>query len=323
MNRIFSGFKSSNSIAKSKVVLITGGAGFVGSHLVSRLIHKGCKVIVLDNFYTGSKKNIQLWIGHKNFTLIEKDVNIPIDIEIDEIYHLACPASPPHYQKNPLTTIHTSYQGTLNMLNLAKKYNAKIFFASTSEIYGDPEVHPQHEEYWGNVNSFGPRSCYDEGKRIGETLMYEYGKLGVNVRIGRIFNTFGPRMSVDDGRVVSNFIVQALKGNDITIYGDGNFTRSFQYVSDLITGIITLMESECKTPVNLGNPEEYTIEAFAIIIKKLTNSSSKITYVNNVIDDPKRRKPDITKAIDELNWKPEVSLEEGLTKTINYFKEIL
>ncbi|XP_039268116.1 UDP-glucuronic acid decarboxylase 1-like [Styela clava] len=304
-----------------KRILVTGGAGFVGSHLVDKLMSLGHEVTVVDNFFTGRKRNVEHWIGHENFELIHHDVVTPLFIEVDEIYHLACPASPPHYMYNPIKTIKTSSIGTLNMLGLAKRVNARLLLASTSEVYGDPEEHPQKEEYWGHVNPIGPRACYDEGKRVAETMCYAYkSQDNVEVRVARIFNTFGPRMHMADGRVVSNFVLQALKGEDITIYGNGKQTRSFQYVSDLVKGLIALMESDVDSPVNIGNPKELTIQEFAELIKKMTSSSSKIINKEAATDDPRKRKPDITKAKTLLHWEPMVSLSDGLNSTIAYFK---
>jgi UDP-glucuronate decarboxylase len=292
--------------------------------LVDRLMMSGHSVIVVDNMFTGRKRNIQQWMGHPNFQLIVHDVVEPIMMEVDQIYHLACPASPPHYQYNPIKTIKTSTQGTINMLGLAKRVEARMLFTSTSEVYGDPEVHPQKETYWGNVNPIGPRACYDEGKRVGETMMYAYEKqANMEVRVSRIFNTFGPRMHPNDGRVVSNFIIQALQNKDITIYGNGEQTRSFQFVDDLVDGLIALMNSNYSLPVNIGNPEEYTVKEFAHLIKKLTNSSSKIIMLPATKDDPRKRKPDITVAKRELGWEPRVRVEDGLAKAIAYFKKEL
>ncbi|GMI59564.1 hypothetical protein ScalyP_jg8060 [Parmales sp. scaly parma] len=305
-------------------ILVTGGAGFVGSHLVDRLMIQGHDVIVLDNFFTGRKGNLMQWDGHQNFQLISHDVVEPIMLEVDQIYHLACPASPPHYQYNPVKTIKTSTMGTVNMLGLAKRVRARVLLTSTSEVYGDPEVHPQPETYWGNVNPIGPRACYDEGKRVAETMMYAYEKQdGVEVRVARIFNTFGPRMHPNDGRVVSNFIIQALQGKDITIYGTGEQTRSFQYVDDLVNGLIKLMNGDYSQPVNLGNPDEYTVADFAKKIKDLTESESKIHFLPATQDDPSQRKPDIAVAKREIGWSPVVTVESGLAKTIEYFQQVL
>mmetsp|Transcript_7635 Transcript_7635/g.9046 ORF Transcript_7635/g.9046 Transcript_7635/m.9046 type:complete len:426 (-) Transcript_7635:209-1486(-) len=310
--------------SKRKRILITGGAGFVGSNLVDRLMMEGHEVIVLDNMFTGRKKNIQHWIGHPSFQIIIGDVVNPIFVEVDQIYNLACPASPPHYQYNPIKTIKTSTEGTLNMLGLAKRVKARVLLTSTSEIYGDPEIHPQPESYWGHVNPIGPRSCYDEGKRVAETMMYAYkSQEGVEVRVARIFNTFGPRMHPNDGRVVSNFIIQALQGKPITIYGDGHQTRSFQYVDDLVDGLIRLMNGKYDQPVNLGNPDEYTIKDFAHKIHHMTKSNSTIMELPSTTDDPKQRKPDITTAKREIQWSPQVSVNEGLRKTVEYFRSEL
>lgn len=285
---------------------------------------QGHEVIVLDNFFTGNKKNIEHWVHHPNFSLVRHDVTQPILLEVDQIYHLACPASPPHYQYNPVKTIKTSTMGTLNMLGLAKRVKARMLLASTSEIYGDPTVHPQPESYWGNVNTLGPRACYDEGKRVAETMMYAYkNQNDVAVRVARIFNTFGPRMHPNDGRVVSNFIIQALQDKDITIYGDGSQTRSFQYVSDLVEGLVRLMNGDYDGPVNLGNPDEYSIKDFAEQIQEMTKSNSEIIFLPKVADDPSQREPDITTARRELKWKPEVHVKEGLRKAIDYFQSVL
>jgi len=307
-----------------KRVLVTGGAGFVGSHLVDRLMLQGHEVIVADNFFTGRKRNIEHWIGHENFELINHDIVHPLFIEVDHIYHLASPASPPHYMYNPVKTIKVNTIGTINMLGLARRVRGRILFASTSEVYGDPEVHPQKESYYGNVNSFGPRACYDESKRVAEAMCYAYAQQErIDIRIARIFNTYGPRMHMNDGRVVSNFVLQALQNEPITIYGSGKQTRSFQYVSDLVDGLIALMNSNYSMPMNLGNPDEYTIEQFALKIKELVGSTASLEYKDAVIDDPKQRRPDITLAKSWLNWAPYVSLNEGLNKTIEYFRNEL
>ena len=309
-----------------KKILVTGGAGFLGSHLCDRLINKGHEVLCLDNFFTGSKENITHLLGNPNFELIRHDVTFPIYLEVDQIYNLACPASPIHYQSDPVQTIKTSVQGTINMLGLAKRTGARILQASTSEIYGDPEIHPQVESYWGNVNSIGPRSCYDEGKRCAETLFFDYERQhGLDIKVVRIFNTFGPRMHPNDGRVVSNFIVQALNDKDLTIYGNGIQTRSFCYVDDMIDGFLKMMESESgfKGPVNLGNCDEFTMLELANKIIEKIGGNSKISFVNLPTDDPKRRKPDISLAYNKLGWKPKISLDYGLEKTINYFRKSL
>ncbi|MBP7211485.1 SDR family oxidoreductase [bacterium] len=305
-----------------KRVLVTGGAGFIGSHLCEKLLECGNDVICLDNFFTGSKDNIRHLLGNDHFELVRHDVTKEYFAEVDQIYNMACPASPIHYQYNPIKTIKTSVLGILNMLGLAKRCNATILQASTSEVYGNPEIHPQVESYWGNVNPIGIRSCYDEGKRCAETLMMDYHRQNnVDTRIIRIFNTYGPRMAENDGRVVSNFIIQALKNEDITIYGDGSQTRSFCYVDDLVRGAMKMMNNSQKFigPVNLGNPCEKTIKEFAEKIVDLTNSNSKIIYKPLPSDDPVRRKPDISVAKKELNWTPEIDLETGLKKTIDYF----
>lgn len=305
-------------------ILVTGGSGFVGSHLVDRLMMQGHQVTVLDNMFTGRKKNVGQWLGHPNFQLIVHDVVEPIMLEVDQIYHLACPASPPHYQYNPIKTIKTSTEGTLNMLGMAKRVQARMLLTSTSEVYGDPEVHPQKETYWGHVNPIGPRACYDEGKRVAETMMYAYeSQAHVEVRVARIFNTFGPRMHPNDGRVVSNFIIQALQGKDITIYGNGEQTRSFQYVDDLVEGLIRLMNGNYSQPVNLGNPDEYKVKDFARLIKEITKSNSTINFLPATKDDPRQRKPDITTAKRELGWEPRVPVRVGLEKAVAYFAKEL
>lgn len=315
--------KDGDSIMKR--ILVTGGAGFIGNHLCRRLLNEGNHVICLDNFFTGLKKHIEDMVGNPNFELIEHDIVDPVDIKVDQIYNLACPASPPHYQYDPVKTMKTSVLGIINMLELAKKYNATLLHASTSEVYGNPLVHPQQETYWGNVNPIGIRSCYDEGKRAAETLMMDYHRqYGVDIRIIRIFNTYGPNMDPKDGRVVSNCIVQAINNQDITVYGDGSQTRSFCYVSDLVDGAIKMMNNDKKFigPVNLGNPSERTVLNLAEIILEMTGSKSKITYKDLPSDDPIKRKPDITKAQEILGWEPKVDIKDGLAKTIEYFKSI-
>jgi len=306
-------------------ILVTGGAGFLGSHLCERLLKAGHEVLCLDNFFTGRKRNVAEFLQNPAFELVRHDIVLPIHLEVDRIYHLACPASPIHYQYNPVKTIKTNIIGTLNMLGIAKRVNARILLASTSEVYGDPIMHPQKEDYWGNVNPIGIRSCYDEGKRAAETLMMDYHRQNrVDIKIMRIFNTYGPRMLADDGRVVSNFIVQALKGEDITVYGEGSQTRSFCYVDDLIDGMVRLMDSENFIgPVNIGNPEEYTIMDFAKKIIAMTGSKSKITKKPLPSDDPTQRQPDISLASEKLGWKPKVSVTDGLSRTIDYFREEL
>lgn len=305
-------------------ILVTGGAGFIGSHLIDRLMAAGNDVICLDNFYTGHKRNILKWIGNPYFEVIRHDITEPIRLEVDQIYHLACPASPIHYQYNPVKTIKTNVMGTLNMLGLAKRVKARFFLASTSEVYGDPEVHPQPEEYRGNVNPIGPRSCYDEGKRVAETLSFDYNiQNNVEIRVARIFNTYGPRMLENDGRVVSNFIVQALKGDSLTVYGDGAQTRSFCYVSDLVEGFIRLMNGDHRGPINLGNPGEYTILQLAQAVQQMVNPDAEIIFKPLPQDDPRRRQPDITKARTFLGWEPTIPLAEGLKLTIEDFRDRL
>ncbi len=309
-----------------KKILVTGGAGFIGSHLCERLLKEGNEVICLDNYFTGSKRNIVHLLDNPYFELVRHDVCTPYFIEVDQIYNLACPASPIHYQYNPIKTIKTSVMGALNMLGLAKRINARILQASTSEVYGDPMVHPQVETYWGNVNPIGERSCYDEGKRCAETLFFDYHKQNnVDIKVIRIFNTYGPKMHPNDGRVVSNFIVQALKGEDITVAGDGSQTRSFQYVDDLLEGMIRMMQTDkgFTGPVNIGNPNEFTILELAKKVIELTGSRSKIKYIPLPSDDPTQRKPDISLAKKKLSWQPTIQLNKGLTKTIEYFDATL
>ena len=309
-----------------KKILVTGGAGFVGSHLCKKLLDEGNEVICLDNFYTGNKNNISGLLSNKCFELLRHDVTFPIYLEIDQIYKLACPALPIHYQTDPVQTTKTSVHGAINMLGLAKRTKSKILQASTSEVYGDPTIHPQIESYWGNVNPVGIRSCYDEGKRCAETLFFDYYRQHkLKIKVARIFNTYGPHMHINDGRVVSNFIIQALKGEDMTIFGDGTQTRSFCYVSDLVEALIKLMNSDDNFigPVNLGNPDEFTMNELADLVIKLTNSSSKIVQKTLPEDDPKQRQPDITLAQTKLDWEPRVMLEEGLILTIRYFKNVL
>ncbi|MEM7774278.1 MAG: UDP-glucuronic acid decarboxylase family protein [Pseudomonadota bacterium] len=313
-------------MATDRTILVTGGAGFLGSHLCDRLIADGHDVICLDNFFTGSKRNIEHLIGHPRFELMRHDVTFPLYIEVDQIYNLACPASPIHYQHDPVQTTKTSVHGAINMLGLAKRLRCRIFQASTSEVYGDPTLHPQPEEYWGNVNPIGPRSCYDEGKRCAETLFFDYYRQhGLEIKVARIFNTYGPRMHPNDGRVVSNFIVQALKGDPITIYGDGNQTRSFCYVDDLIEGFVRLMESPAGLtgPVNLGNPGEFTMKELAEAVVEVTGSRSELTFHPLPQDDPKQRQPNIDLARRELDWEPNVLLRDGLAPTIAYFDRLL
>ncbi len=304
-------------------ILVTGGAGFLGSHLCDRLVAEGHDVLCMDNFFTGRKSNIEHLLGNPRFELIRHDVIDPFKFEVDHIYNLACPASPPHYQYNPIKTIKTSVMGAINCLGLAKRTKARVFQASTSEVYGDPNVHPQTEEYWGNVNPIGRRSCYDEGKRCAETLFFDYHRENkVDIRVVRIFNTYGPRMHPNDGRVVSNFIVQALRGEDITIYGDGSQTRSFCYVDDLIEGFLRLMnQDQTVGPINIGNPGEFTMLELAKLVTEIVGGPSKIIHLPLPSDDPKQRQPDITLARKYLNWEPTVPLVEGLRRTVDYFRE--
>ena len=307
-------------MSNRRINLITGGAGFLGSHLIDKLMNNDEEVICLDNYFTGRKKNIANWINHPNFELIRHDVTKPITLEVDMIWHLACPASPIHYQYNPIKTAKTSFLGTYNMLGLAKRVGSKLLLASTSEVYGNPEIHPQPETYFGNVNNIGIRSCYDEGKRIAETLCFDYKRChGLDVKIARIFNTYGPRMLPNDGRVVSNFIVQALLKKPLTIYGNGEQTRSFCYVDDLINGLMKLMYSDETGPINIGNPEEFKIIELAKVIKEKTNLDKELIFKELPMDDPLQRKPIITKAKEKLDWNPFISLDEGLNKTISYF----
>lgn len=307
-----------------KRILITGGAGFIGSHLSEKLLNDGNDIICLDNFFTGSKNNIRHLIGNNRFELVRHDIINKYIAEVDQIYNLACPASPIHYQYNPIKTMKTSVIGIINMLGLAKKCDARILQASTSEIYGDPQIHPQVETYWGNVNPIGIRSCYDEGKRCAETLMMDYHRQkNVDIRIARIFNTYGPRMALNDGRVVSNFIVQALRNEPITVYGTGSQTRAFCYVSDLVDALIKLMESNYDKPINLGNPDEHTILEFAKLIIELTNSKSEIIFKELPSDDPTQREPNISIAKETLKWEPKIQIKEGLLKTIEYFDRII
>jgi UDP-glucuronate decarboxylase len=306
-------------------ILVTGGAGFIGSHLVEVLLGQGHEILSLDNYFTGSKENLRHLRHEPRLELIRHDIVNPIMLEVEQIYHLACPASPVHYQYNPVKTIKTNVMGTLNMLGLAKRVKARILLASTSEVYGDPQIHPQREDYWGNVNCIGSRSCYDEGKRVAETLMTDYHRQnGVDIRIARIFNTYGRKMAINDGRVITNFIVQALTGQEITIYGDGSQTRSFCYVSDLVQGLVSLMNCpDFPEPVNLGNPEEYTIMELAQMILTLAHSPSRLAFHDLPADDPVKRRPDITRARSLLGWQPAVSLEAGLRATIPYFVDKL
>jgi UDP-glucuronate decarboxylase len=309
-----------------KRVLVTGGAGFIGSHICKRLVEAGHDVLCVDNFYTGRRQNLYELLANPRFELVRHDVCFPLYVEVDEIYNLACPASPIHYQFDPVQTTKTSVHGAINMLGLAKRVKAKILQASTSEVYGDPSVHPQTEEYWGNVNPIGPRSCYDEGKRCAETLFFDYRRQhNLGIKVARIFNTYGPRMHPRDGRVVSNFIVQALQNQDITVYGDGSQTRSFCYVDDLVEGLMRLMGTpeDVTGPINLGNPNEFTIKQLALSVMELTNSSSRIEYKTLPTDDPKQRQPNIQKAMELLDWKPTIQLKDGLKQTIAYFDRLL
>ena len=313
-------------IPNKKRVLVTGGAGFLGSHLCERLLNEGCDVLCVDNFYSGIKDNVTDLMNNPYFELMRHDVTFPLYVEVDEIYNLACPASPIHYQRDPVQTTKTSVHGAINMLGLAKRVNGKILQASTSEVYGNPEIHPQQESYWGNVNSIGVRSCYDEGKRCAETLFFDYYRQhGLDIKVVRIFNTYGPRMHPNDGRVVSNFVVQALRGEDITIYGDGSQTRSFCYVDDMIDGFISMMNSTqgFTGPVNMGNPVEFTIRELAEAILGNIGGKSKIVYLPLPQDDPKQRQPDISLANTQLDWQPQVNLESGLERTIEYFRKLL
>ncbi len=309
-----------------KQILVTGGAGFIGSHLCETLLHHGHEVLCVDNFFTGSRRNVAHLLENKNFEILRHDITFPLYVEVDKIYNLACPASPVHYQFNPAQTTKTSVMGAINMLGLAKRLRIPILQASTSEVYGDPTVHPQPEPYWGNVNPIGPRACYDEGKRCAETLFFDYHRQhGIDIKVIRIFNTYGPRMHPNDGRVVSNFIVQALKNEDITVYGDGTQTRSFCYVDDLVDGMVRMMNTEkgFTGPVNLGNPSEFTILELAEMVIAMTGSKSRIVFKPLPEDDPKQRKPVIDLAEEKLGWKPKVKLEDGLKRTIEYFERVL
>jgi UDP-glucuronate decarboxylase len=310
------------TVKESMRILVTGGAGFIGSHLIDRLMNDGHEVICLDNFYTGKKHNLRPWLDHPNFELIRHDITEPIRLEVDQVYHLACPASPVHYQYNPIKTVKTNVIGTLNMLGLAKRVKARFLLASTSEVYGDPEVHPQTEDYRGCVNPIGIRSCYDEGKRMAETLAFDYHRENkVDIRVARIFNTYGPRMLENDGRVVSNFVAQALRGIPLTVYGEGQQTRSFCYVSDLVNGLMRLMNGEHTGPINLGNPDEYTILELAQAVQNLINPDAEIKFEPLPADDPRRRRPDITKAQTLLNWEPTIPLQDGLKLMIEDFRQ--
>jgi UDP-glucuronate decarboxylase len=313
------------SMLREKRVLVTGGAGFIGSHLCERLLANGCEVLCVDNFYTGARANLHNLLKNPRFELVRHDVCFPLHVEVDQIYNLACPASPIHYQFDPVQTTKTSVHGAINMLGLAKRVKARILQASTSEVYGDPAVHPQAEDYWGNVNPVGPRSCYDEGKRCAETLFFDYYRQHkLRIKVARIFNTYGPRMHPNDGRVVSNFIVQALQNRDITVYGDGSQTRSFCYVDDLVDGLLRLMNSndDIVGPINFGNPCEFSIRQLAETVIELTGSTSRIVHRPLPTDDPRQRKPDISKAQELLNWRPTVPLQEGLVKAIGYFDSL-
>jgi UDP-glucuronate decarboxylase len=306
-------------------IMVTGGAGFIGSFLCERLLDRGAEVLCVDNFFTGTRSNVAHLMANPRFELMRHDVTFPLFVEVDQIYNMACPASPIHYQFDPVQTTKTSVHGAINMLGLAKRTKARILQASTSEVYGDPEIHPQEESYWGNVNPIGPRSCYDEGKRCAETLCFDYHRQhGVEIKVARIFNTYGPRMHPNDGRVVSNFIMQALRGEDITIYGDGSQTRSFCFVDDLVDGLISLMNTDTGVtgPINLGNPGEFTIKELAELVIEMTGTSSKLVQKPLPQDDPRKRKPDITRARDTLGWEPQVKLRGGLEKTIAYFREL-
>jgi UDP-glucuronate decarboxylase len=310
----------------SKRIIVTGGAGFIGSNLCDRLISEGHEILCVDNFFSGRKENIAHLLDNPNFEHIRHDITFPLYLEADIIFHLACPASPVHYAHDPVQTVKTNVHGAINMLGLAKRLGVPIFQASTSEVYGDPEIHPQTEDYWGNVNPIGPRACYDEGKRCAETLFFDYHRQhGIEIKVARIFNTFGPRMRIDDGRVVSNFIVQALRNEDITIYGDGTQTRSFCYIDDMVEGIIKFvgLDNDFTGPLNLGNPDEYAIQQLAEIILELTNSKSKLVYKDLPSDDPKRRKPDITLAKKKLLWEPKTTLNDGIRQTISYFSDLI
>ena len=310
----------------SKRIIVTGGAGFIGSNLCDRLINEGHEILCVDNFFSGRKENIAHLLDNPKFEHIRHDITFPLYLEADIIFHLACPASPVHYAHDPVQTVKTNVHGAINMLGLAKRLGVPIFQASTSEVYGDPEIHPQTEDYWGNVNPIGPRACYDEGKRCAETLFFDYHRQhGIEIKVARIFNTFGPRMRIDDGRVVSNFIVQALRNEDITIYGDGTQTRSFCYIDDMVEGIIKFvgLDNDFTGPLNLGNPDEYAIQQLAEIILELTNSKSKLVYKDLPSDDPKRRKPDITLAKKKLLWEPKTTLNDGIRQTISYFSDLI